>query len=539
MAEPDVIGEGSYGCVHKPALFCGNKTYASQAADKISKIMTKKHASKEMKEYVLIENADRALNYYLGKPTECNVSDNPINQQSIAKCKNGEKILENIDNYSLLVMEDGGINLTTFANEASKWEKNDINKGKIELFWLEAHRLLRGLKVFLQNNIIHHDLKPQNIVYDVDKNRLNFIDFGLMISRSEMENRLRDSNYWLATYHWSFPLEIEFLNKNMYDRLSAKPIAYKEEYMRNIIDDLTRSPSRNSSKAINTFLSVITNHQNKIEKKQKICNNILLHFSKTVINQTPSTTSAEFSRSPTPNVSFSSGSLQTDIGNDNYEDFMNESINTIDSYGVGIAFTYVLNYTAFLIDEDLANDFYKLFYHMFHPDLSTRFEIDDILAGYEYILEINGVLKKYNKQFVDHKLVDIPIIYESIENKIDAIDVEGIILTPAELDKAAVSPVKSAPPHRLSLPTPTPSTPSTTSAEFIATGSSPTPLLRSSSGSLQTLSSIKEGGQLRVAMNSRGSSRKGGLRSARTKKRNKKTRKLICRRKSCKPIKRG
>jgi len=82
MAESDVVGEGSYGCVHKPALFCGNKTYASQSADKISKIMTKKHASKEMKEYVLIENADRALNYYLGKPTECNVSDNPINQQS-------------------------------------------------------------------------------------------------------------------------------------------------------------------------------------------------------------------------------------------------------------------------------------------------------------------------------------------------------------------------------------------------------------------------------------------------------------------------
>ena len=45
-----VIGEGTYGCVHKPPLLCEGETVAEN--NKISKLMTTADATKEMKEYV-------------------------------------------------------------------------------------------------------------------------------------------------------------------------------------------------------------------------------------------------------------------------------------------------------------------------------------------------------------------------------------------------------------------------------------------------------------------------------------------------------
>ena len=187
--------------------------------------MTSHDATGEMKEYVLIDNADRALQYYLGKPEQCKVSDNSTNLEAIKKCKQmGRQVLVDIDSYSLLLMEDGGINLETFGHNMKKLKNTSENQKKMELFWIEAHRLLVGLRVFLDNDIIHHDMKHPNIVYKEAENRLNFIDFGLMTSKSKVEASLRNSDYWLANYHWSFPLELAFTNRYDYNKLPEYPV---------------------------------------------------------------------------------------------------------------------------------------------------------------------------------------------------------------------------------------------------------------------------------------------------------------------------
>ena len=59
MKEPEVIGEGTYGCVTKPSLVCkGSKRNYSH---KVSKIMIKKYAKKEhndMKQITKIDGID-------------------------------------------------------------------------------------------------------------------------------------------------------------------------------------------------------------------------------------------------------------------------------------------------------------------------------------------------------------------------------------------------------------------------------------------------------------------------------------------------
>ena len=50
MSKSKKIGEGTYGCVHKPSLKCEDNKIISNYNDKISKIMKNKHAQIEMKE---------------------------------------------------------------------------------------------------------------------------------------------------------------------------------------------------------------------------------------------------------------------------------------------------------------------------------------------------------------------------------------------------------------------------------------------------------------------------------------------------------
>jgi hypothetical protein len=79
----DVIGEGTYGCIHEPSLECKNKSIKYNK--KISKILLKKYAKKEMNEYNMLSKIDKKHDYYLGNPILCDPTNNEYNLKSIDK----------------------------------------------------------------------------------------------------------------------------------------------------------------------------------------------------------------------------------------------------------------------------------------------------------------------------------------------------------------------------------------------------------------------------------------------------------------------
>ena len=416
METSKVIGEGTYGCVHKPPLLCEGKTKAQN--NKISKLMTTEDATKEMKEYVLIENADRAKNFYLGKPTKCKLGAIASNVVPIANCEIAKDVLKKYDNYSLLTMNDGGMDLKKFALKVKGLTPTPANNTMMEKFWLEAHRILVGLKVFIDNDIVHHDMKQHNIVYNETKNRLNFIDFGLMTSKTKLITSLRNSSHWLADYHWSFPLEIAFLNKSIYDAVSYKSHNAKTQYCKNVLTAIHSDPNAKSSQAISTFFSMITNHRKGTAEHKQAFVVFLKGFNQTIFDKIIP-------------------------GQDKYEIFVNKSVNTIDSYGVGMAFMVVLIHGFHLMtNDDFVKDLAELFHLMFQPDLALRLEIGDILTQYEACLGKHGILQKYDKHFIDHKLMDGPVLPPAIVQAIAQVDVADVLLSPAELVDVALSPVK-------------------------------------------------------------------------------------------------
>ena len=85
----EVIGEGAYGCVHKPSIHCKKKPNNNfDYTNYVSKLMRNEHAIDELNEFVVIKKNDPNNEYHLGTPEICNpYIDEKGVKESIAKCK--------------------------------------------------------------------------------------------------------------------------------------------------------------------------------------------------------------------------------------------------------------------------------------------------------------------------------------------------------------------------------------------------------------------------------------------------------------------
>ena len=400
-----VVGEGTYGCVHKPQLKCRNRTRRKN--DIVSKLMTKINADQELKEYKGISNADPDLDIYLGKPTSCLIEDSTENIKAIHRCRDFKP--SEMEKYKLLLMKNGGKNLEQFGDHIhTNWKATPENKSKIELFWLEVSRLFHGLQLFAENGLVHHDLKHQNIVYNEHNNRLNYIDFGLMTNKETIINSVKRSNYWLAeNYHWSFPLEIVFWQKNAYEKHVSEYTHRKQNLYNTYLDDI-------HYKCGYFFESIAPIDATKAERS-KLFEKALQRFYL----------------------------LTIELENDEYDKFLNKSIDTTDSYGVGMGLMYVLNRCVHLISPDLHKNLKVLFMNMVDPNLNLRLLPNESMAHYKRILDDSGLLEKHNMKFDDNLIVSGISVPAKIEDKIKEISKDPISISKTK--EASIEIVRECP----------------------------------------------------------------------------------------------
>ena len=366
----DVIGEGTYGCAHRPPMKCRDEPRRNKT--EISKLMTSANAMKELKEFALIDAADKRKQFYLGKPSKCAPDRILSNIRSISKCPSGKFDPVKMDDYSLLVMKYGGQDLEQFGEEVRTWSKNKEHTDAIELFWLECVRLFYGLKVLHDNNVVHHDLKPQNVVYDQATKRANFIDFGFMEKKTTRIYAAKISASWLGNkHHWSFPLEAVCWNKD--DYMEAASSGKSESAYKAFADSVANNCGY-------FFISTLPVRFMKLHRDNAF-KTITVDAFKNVLEFEPT--------------------------DEAYDRFIDKSIDTVDSYGLGIALLFLLHRSRHL----LADDFYKKLGSLFgmdmlHPRLFLRSTPDQLLAQYEDILTSSGLLEKHNKHIENHLIAN-------------------------------------------------------------------------------------------------------------------------------------
>jgi serine/threonine protein kinase len=401
MSKPKVIGEGAYGCVHKPSLTCKNKPKLSYN-NKVSKVLTKKAAKIEIKEYKNLKDADKKNDYYVGKPLSCEIENNPVNIESIEKCKIGTNVINDLQHHKLIIMGDGGINVEEYVKKIKKWSPSMLSRNDTELFLLESLRLFSGLIKFKENDLVHHDLKPQNIVYNEEENRLNFIDFGLMVSKTKKIKESNENKNNLGIFHWSFPWEIEYVNKAEFTNLKKKNKQYRKTIYDSLIEDFVNRNYKNThvDHMHNYFYYVLnsTINRDNYRKERGIYLNDYKRF------------------------------LTDEVETYEYDDFLEKSIDTIDSYGLGFTMMHWLLYVEKFLDTKISEKLYVLYYQMITPNLIGRLRIEEATNLLENIILESGLLEKHKKEINEH------IVRDKLENPDKKIDKSDQMLKHAKPD---------------------------------------------------------------------------------------------------------
>jgi len=379
------VAEGTYGCVYRPPIKCKNgKKYT---IGKVSKLMTRRAANKEINEYKFIKTVDKNNKYYPGPPIGC--EPDPIdanNEMTPGECKLFEDN-PNIKDYKLLIYNDGGYDLDKFVKTQLDSYLASNRQEQTDLFFLHAYNLFEGLRLFLKNDLLHHDIKPQNIVFDPATYRFNYIDFGLAEKKSVLSSEIiGETNH--ENFHWSYPLEFGFLNSNkMYYFKNLNDMR-----LTNIKDELTKLLliGKNTSNLYNIYIKPSSFRTTFRYMENRVTPFNEDKFVKDVFNGLRSYIYAP---------------------NQTYPLLVELLLENTDIYALGFTMNYMINsfYDKGALLRDEYIQYSKLFQQMFNPDVNVRtgFDIYDYATWYVQILKNTGVLSRLGKNIVDGQIVDV------------------------------------------------------------------------------------------------------------------------------------
>jgi serine/threonine protein kinase len=389
------IGVGSYGCVYRPSLKCESKIV--DYTGKISKLLHKKNSIREIDEYMKIANIDKNKDYFLGTPEKCKVDVN----DALATVDKDCTIFSpnNIDQFELLISKDGGMDLDGFLNkELDTYIKNNTSPTIVDDFLLNIHNLLVGIKLFIDNDIVHYDIKPSNIVFDKNTDKFNFIDFGLM---SNINKTISDINAGRqkTNIHWSYPIEYGFLNKTAvvnYKYTQSKTKTKK------FISFIQNTFSKINDLYFKDYFSQISataekKELDKIVEKSKSFSHTFVYMND-MLN--PLTNQDKALMATTAITSMNSY-------NGRYDELLEKCIKTMDTYALGFTINNIFNKMFLLhhISREKYIELHMFCRQLFDFNIETRLgDPEQILLKYEEVLEKIGVMNTLDMHFVNHKL---------------------------------------------------------------------------------------------------------------------------------------
>jgi serine/threonine protein kinase len=217
-SEQNIIGQGSYGCVFKPGINCKGKTNNSE--NYISKIQIDKLTlDNEISISKIIKLIPSYKDYFSPIINYCSVNINSIETEEINKCE----ILSNFNSKSDSDKEIKISKIKYVGEKSLGTYLLYILKKKPEKFleiFLETHIiLLDGLTILNDREIIHNDIKENNIICSDDDGRPIIIDFGLSIENEylilpnkEKKSRLYKYFFKYDTTYEVWCIELIFLN---------------------------------------------------------------------------------------------------------------------------------------------------------------------------------------------------------------------------------------------------------------------------------------------------------------------------------------
>jgi serine/threonine protein kinase len=176
---PIKVGEGSYGCVFKPAMTCSDGT--SKKGKYITKVTSKEVIADTIEKNDILKSIDS--NLQITDLSSCELSEKSINQ-AMRQC---EFFVPNKTIYGLNIPDIGDASLLKIEKIEDRFieyfERTTIND-----FIGMIIRLCYDIEYINRNKIFHLDIKEDNILFDLNSEpQFKLIDFDF-INKFSFEN---------------------------------------------------------------------------------------------------------------------------------------------------------------------------------------------------------------------------------------------------------------------------------------------------------------------------------------------------------------
>ena len=210
MKGGELIDEGGYGCVFHPAINeKGEDMKTLQLVSKLQKYNTS--AINEIEISGIISNIKGYLNHFAPVIRYANINVSKIKTDSLKNCSIiSDKKVKKLINLKMNYVDGGSFLNYLIKNKNSKKIINNMIHCYIHI--------LKGIKLLLENNVVHYDIKGDNILFDEIKEIPIIIDFGLSININKLNMNVLSTGllkkyfYVYAPDYYVWPLEIHYIS---------------------------------------------------------------------------------------------------------------------------------------------------------------------------------------------------------------------------------------------------------------------------------------------------------------------------------------
>ena len=190
LRKPNIklLNQGGYGCVYTPALKCDNETDSNKdPSNYILKLQVMNtSAENEIALGKLISNIPNWKEHFAPIENKCNVDIRKIDKNLLDEYGSTCRIFEKSDNLIALTIP--------YIRDGS-FTKNIIQPKHDRTFPCLVHSyedILLSLQLLKKADIVHYDLKNDNLLYNNVLNKPIIIDFGLSIPFKEVKTIIKN-----------------------------------------------------------------------------------------------------------------------------------------------------------------------------------------------------------------------------------------------------------------------------------------------------------------------------------------------------------
>lgn len=192
----NLISVGGYGCIYKPGITCSGNF--SRDDTYVSKLQVYNNSSKNE---IIIGNKLKQFSKFF-----------VLSEES---CKIKKKILKKTD--CPLIKEDNDLILIKMKYIPNKsfydllTEDSSLEKQIYTLLY-NYSALVKSLNILRENDIIHYDLKLDNILYDFMEQYPKIIDFGISLDKNKISVHDLKKSFWTyAPWYYIWSPDIHYL----------------------------------------------------------------------------------------------------------------------------------------------------------------------------------------------------------------------------------------------------------------------------------------------------------------------------------------